>query len=84
MHLVLRVQTDDALKLTTTTTSEQLREALRTAGITVGDINSAVADDVPGRGGAAGQGRAVPAIADEVARPTTTATRARTAPTPSR
>src|SRR5262245_15981556 len=33
VHLVLRVQTDDALKITTTTTSEQLREALKTAGI---------------------------------------------------
>ncbi len=33
VHLVLRVQTDDALRIHTTTTSEQLREALRTAGI---------------------------------------------------
>ena len=31
VHLVLRVQTDEALKIHTTTTSEQLREALRTA-----------------------------------------------------
>ena len=29
VHLVLRVQTDEALKIHTTTTSEQLREALR-------------------------------------------------------
>jgi preprotein translocase subunit SecD len=35
VHLVLRVQTDEALKIHTTTTSEQLREALRTAGVTV-------------------------------------------------
>ncbi len=33
VHLVLRVQTDEALKIHTTTTSEQLREALKTAGI---------------------------------------------------
>jgi preprotein translocase subunit SecD len=33
VHLVLRVQTDDALRIHTTTTSEQLREALRTAGM---------------------------------------------------
>jgi len=35
VHLVLRVQTDDALRTHTTTTSEQLREALRTAGVSV-------------------------------------------------
>ena len=33
VHLVLRVQTDDALLTQTTTVSEQLREALRTAGV---------------------------------------------------
>jgi preprotein translocase subunit SecD len=38
VHLVMRVQTDDALRVTTATTSEQLREALRTAGVTVGTI----------------------------------------------
>jgi preprotein translocase subunit SecD len=38
VHLVLRVQTDDALKIQTTTTSEQVREALRTAGIPVSTI----------------------------------------------
>jgi preprotein translocase subunit SecD len=38
VHLVLRVQTDDALKINATTTSEQLREALRTAGISVSSI----------------------------------------------
>jgi preprotein translocase subunit SecD len=38
VHLVLRVQTDDALKINTTTASEQLREALRTAGVTPGTI----------------------------------------------
>jgi preprotein translocase subunit SecD len=39
VHLVLRVQTDDALRTHTTTTSEQLREALRTAGVNVTTIN---------------------------------------------
>jgi preprotein translocase subunit SecD len=39
VHLVLRVQTDDALRTHTTTTSEQLREALRTAGVSVTTLN---------------------------------------------
>src|SRR3982751_1799893 len=43
VHLVMRVQTDEALQLTTTTTSEQIREELRTAGISVANINSASA-----------------------------------------
>ena len=34
VHLVLRVNTSDAVKAETDTASEQLREALRTAGIT--------------------------------------------------
>jgi len=38
VHLVLRVQTDDALRIHTTTTSEQLREALKTPGIAVTTI----------------------------------------------
>jgi preprotein translocase subunit SecD len=38
VHIVLRVQTDDALKMTTTTTSEQLREALKSANIPVTSI----------------------------------------------
>src|SRR6187455_2760486 len=33
VHLVLRVQTDDALRLLTEGTAEQLREALKTAGL---------------------------------------------------
>src|SRR3972149_3911425 len=35
VHLVMRVETDDALRTHTTTNSEQLREALRTAGVSV-------------------------------------------------
>ena len=38
VHLVLRVHTDDALRIQSTTTGEQLREALRTAGVNVGAI----------------------------------------------
>jgi preprotein translocase subunit SecD len=38
VHLVLRVQTDEALKIHTTTTSEQLREALKTPSINVTSI----------------------------------------------
>jgi preprotein translocase subunit SecD len=38
VHLVLRVNTDDALRISTNTTSEQLREALRTAGVNVSSI----------------------------------------------
>ena len=38
VQLVLRVHTDEALRVFTTTTSEQLREALRTAGVNAGSI----------------------------------------------
>jgi preprotein translocase subunit SecD len=38
VHLVMRVHTDDALRLQTTTTSEQLRESLRTANATPASI----------------------------------------------
>jgi preprotein translocase subunit SecD len=38
VHLVLRVHTDDALRISTEGVGEQLREALQTAGITVGSI----------------------------------------------
>ena len=39
VHLVLRVHTDEALKTSTTTTAEQLREAARVAGITVSALS---------------------------------------------
>ncbi len=38
VHLVLRVHTDDALRISTEGTSEQLREALQTANVNVGPI----------------------------------------------
>lgn len=40
VHLVLRVNTEDALKLETQTTSEQLSAALKDAGVTVGGIRA--------------------------------------------
>jgi preprotein translocase subunit SecD len=39
VHLVMRVNRDDALRISTEGVGEQLREALRTAGVTVGTIN---------------------------------------------
>ena len=38
VHLILQVNTDDALRISTESTTEQLREALQTAGVTVGSI----------------------------------------------
>ena len=38
VHLVLRVNTDDALRVETETTTERLRETLTTAGVLVGTI----------------------------------------------
>jgi preprotein translocase subunit SecD len=40
VHLVLRVQTDDALRLTTQQEMERLREALKTRNIAVGNIDA--------------------------------------------
>jgi preprotein translocase subunit SecD len=38
VHLVMRVHTEDALRTHTTTTAEQIRETLRTAGVSFGSI----------------------------------------------
>ena len=40
VHLVLRVQTDDALKLETQTTADRLAEQLKTANVPVGSVTS--------------------------------------------
>ena len=40
VHLVLRVKTDDALRLETDTTVERLREALTTAGVAVSRLEA--------------------------------------------
>lgn len=45
VHIVMRVQTDDALRLETETTTEQLREQLRTKNINVGSIAAASATE---------------------------------------
>src|SRR3990170_3530036 len=44
VHLVLRVHTDEALRLFTTATGEQLREELKKAGVNVASI--ATVDDI--------------------------------------
>ena len=49
VHLVMRVNTDDALKLTTTSTSEQLRESLSTGGDHHRRPHRGVANEVPRR-----------------------------------
>ena len=63
VHLVMRVQTDDALRLETETTTDRLREQMKTA-----DIPGTVAIDSPTEftvsGRPAGPGRGVPAAAD--------------------
>ena len=38
VHLVLRVHTDEALRTSTTTTSEQLRESAKTANVPIGTV----------------------------------------------
>src|SRR5215208_6888847 len=40
VHLVLRVNTEDALKLETQTTAEQLSAALKDANVTVGTVRA--------------------------------------------
>ena len=46
VHLVLRVQTDDALRLETETTADRLREQLKTREHP-GTVTSSAPDDVP-------------------------------------
>ncbi|BCS35585.1 protein translocase subunit SecD [Luteitalea sp. TBR-22] len=53
VHLVLRVQTDDALKLETETSAERLRDELSRQGVSIGavtpqDVRSFRVDGVPG------------------------------------
>jgi len=51
VHFVLRVQTDDALRLETETASEQIRAALQDAGVTIGSraagLTEFVVENVP-------------------------------------
>ena len=47
VHIVLRVHTDDALKLETETAAEQLREALTTTGVRATSLTEFVVEGVP-------------------------------------
>ena len=60
VHLVMRVHTDEALTTSGQTTGEQLRERLRTAGVTIGAITTPAPATIPRRGRAAGSRRRVP------------------------
>ena len=85
VHLVLRVHTDEALKTSTTTTAEQLREAARAAGINADRGDRAVADDLPRRGRAVEtRTRTSAASRTRSPAPTTTGIREPAAPTISR
>jgi preprotein translocase subunit SecD len=66
VHLVLRVQTDDALRLETQTTSDRLREQLRTAKVTVGGSNVTSASEFTVTGVPADQDAAFRAALTEV------------------
>ena len=48
VHLVLRVITDDALRVETETEMERVREALGTAGVTVGNVTAPDPADAEG------------------------------------
>ena len=74
VHLVLRVKTDDALRLETEQDMERLREELKNAqhhGRATSTRPDAIA--LPGRRRAAGAGRGVPRRPPTRSRPTSTA-----------
>ncbi len=84
VHLVLRVQTDDALKLETEMTAERLRETLQSRGIYGATVDARAADALPRRRRAAGQGCRVPPPRRRVSRRRcSTGVRAGRGPTPS-
>jgi preprotein translocase subunit SecD len=66
VHLVLRVQTDDALRLETQTAADRLREQLRTAKIAVGSITPGSATQFSVTGVPADQDAAFRAALTEV------------------
>jgi preprotein translocase subunit SecD len=66
VHLVLRVQTDDALRLETQTAADRLREQLRTAKINVGGIAPTSATEFTVTGVPADQDAAFRAALTEV------------------
>ena len=67
VQLVLRVNTDDALRMTTTATSEQLRSSLTTSGITPGSITVTGASSFRVEGVPQDKDSAFRAAADEIA-----------------
>ena len=83
VHLVLRVQTDDALRIETESEAERLREALRTRNIPVTNIAATSATEFRVEGVPAEQDAAFREVAVEA---DTNFNRARrsAAPTPSR
>jgi len=66
VQLVLRVNTDDALRMTTTSTSEQLRSSLTTSGITPGAITVTSAQTFRVEGVPPDKDSAFRAAADEI------------------
>ena len=58
VHLVLRVQTDDALRIESEGEMERLRQSLQTAGISVTGTDARRSDIVQGRRDQTGSGRA--------------------------
>jgi preprotein translocase subunit SecD len=65
VHLVLRVQTDDALLAHSTTATEQLREGLRTAGVTPSTLRAASATTIQVEGVPADRAAEFRRVADE-------------------
>ena len=84
VHLVLRVQTDDALRLLTEGTAEQLREALKTAGLAGPTVAATGATSFTRHRRAGRAGRGVPQRAHRRWSSPTTARRPGLAATPSR
>ena len=66
VHLVLRVQTDDALRIETETEMERLRETLKTAGIAVTNITIAAPTQFKVEGVAPAQDAAFRSAANDV------------------
>jgi preprotein translocase subunit SecD len=66
VHLVLRVHTDEALRISTTTTVEQLRENLRTNSITVGSLTVASPTTFTAQGVAQDRDAEFRRVADEL------------------
>ena len=66
VHLVMRVHTDDALRTSSQTTSEQLRERLRAANVTVGPITVPAPNTIHVEGVAQERDADFRRIADEV------------------